>query len=102
MDDNLFDDLVESIKQAGAIKRGEIPYSRIHSIDSLEVKNIREKIHFSQREFASLLGISPRTLQQWEQGRRNPNGAARVLLEVANTHPEALLDTIKKLQPVSI
>jgi putative transcriptional regulator len=55
------------------------------------VKAIRKKIDLSQSAFAGLLGVSVRTLQEWEQGRRNPQGPAKALLRVADRHPEALL-----------
>jgi putative transcriptional regulator len=55
------------------------------------VKSIRAKIGLSQSAFAGLLGVSVRTLQEWEQGRRKPKGPAQALLRVANRHPEALL-----------
>ena len=55
------------------------------------VKAIREKIGLSQSAFAGLLGVSVRTLQEWEQGRRTPKGPAQALLRVADRHPEALL-----------
>jgi len=55
------------------------------------VNSIREKIGLSQSAFAGLLGVSVRTLQEWEQGRRNPKGPAQALLRVADRHPEALL-----------
>ncbi len=56
------------------------------------VADIREKTGLSQSEFAELLGVSVRTLQDWEQGRRAPSGAARTLLLIANKNPKALLD----------
>ena len=54
-------------------------------------KSIRDKMGLSQFAFAGLLGVSVRTLQEWEQGRRNPKGPAQALLRVADRHPEALL-----------
>jgi len=60
------------------------------------VRMIRESYHLSQEQFAALLGISVKTLQNWEQGRRRPRGPARVLLRVAAAHPEAVLDTLRK------
>ena len=51
----------------------------------------RQKLGLSQSKFAGLLGISPRTLHHWEQGTRRPSGAARVLLTIAGTHPEVVL-----------
>lgn len=56
-----------------------------------DVKTIRSRMGLSQSAFAGLLGISVRTLQDWEQGRRKPRGPAQALLRIANRHPEALL-----------
>ena len=56
------------------------------------VAEIREKTGLSQARFAELLGVSVRTLQDWEQGRRSPSGAARTLLLIASRNPRALLD----------
>jgi putative transcriptional regulator len=56
------------------------------------VTSIREKTGLSQSRFAELLGVSVRTLQEWEQGRRAPSGAARTLLLIAEKNPHALLD----------
>lgn len=56
------------------------------------VTEIREKTGLSQARFAELLGVSVRTLQDWEQGRRAPSGAARTLLKIADKNPQALLD----------
>lgn len=70
------------------IKRGE--YGRMVNIP--DVGDIREKTGLSQARFAALLGVSVRTLQDWEQGRRAPSGAARTLLLVADRNPRALLE----------
>src|SRR5712692_6675079 len=70
------------------IKRGE--YGRVINIP--DIASIREKTGLSQARFAQLLGVSVRTLQDWEQGRRAPSGAARTLLVVANKNPRVLLD----------
>ena len=56
-----------------------------------DVKKIREHLHLSQSAFAALMGVSIKTLQEWEQGRRKPSVPASALLRVANRHPEALL-----------
>lgn len=56
------------------------------------VSEIRQRVGLSQSRFAALLGVSVRTLQDWEQGRRAPSGAARTLLLIADKNPEALLD----------
>lgn len=57
-----------------------------------EVVRVRLKSGLSQAEFAAALGVSKRTLEQWEQGRREPTGAARQLLKIAERHPEVLLE----------
>lgn len=95
MKDDLFEELLVSLREAGAILRGAEP-SRRYSIPEPDVTAVRERYGLSQEKFALLLGISVKTLQNWEQGRRSPRGPARVLLRVAEEHPEALLDTVRK------
>lgn len=82
---NIGMEILEGIRE---IKRGE--YGRVTTIPS--VQSIREKTGLSQSQFAQLLGVSLRTLQEWEQGRRAPSGAARTLLLIAETNPSALLE----------
>jgi putative transcriptional regulator len=78
-------DLLESVKQ---MKRGEA--ARTTQVKLPEAAEARAKMGMSQAAFASLLGVSARTLQDWEQGRRSPTGAAKMLLRVAVAHPEVL------------
>jgi putative transcriptional regulator len=78
-------EILEGIRQ---IKRGE--HGRITNVPS--VATVREKTGLSQSKFAELLGVSVRTLQEWEQGRRAPSGAARTLLMIAAKNPRVLLD----------
>ena len=78
-------DLLESVKQ---IKRGET--ARTLQIKLPEAAEARAKMGLSQQAFTLLLGVSPRTLQDWEQGRRSPTGAAKTLLQVAVAHSEVL------------
>ncbi|MCB0082402.1 MAG: type II toxin-antitoxin system MqsA family antitoxin [Caldilineaceae bacterium] len=61
-----------------------------------DVKQIRGRYELSQSEFAALLGVNIKTLQNWEQGRRLPQGAARVLLLVADKHPDAVWDVVHR------
>ncbi|MDO9547477.1 MAG: helix-turn-helix domain-containing protein [Candidatus Marinimicrobia bacterium] len=75
--------------------RGEMEPGRSSQIEQSDVKFIREKYGLSQDKFAKLLGISASTLRNWEQGRRKPEGTARVLLRIALKHPEAVLDTVQ-------
>ena len=95
MNDDLFNELVASVKEGGAILRKERSASRSFEFEEPNVAAIREEYCLSQAKFAALLGISVRTLQNWEQGRRHPHGPARVLLRVAAHHPEAVLDVVK-------
>jgi putative transcriptional regulator len=95
MKDELFNQLVESVRQGGAILRGEARPSRVFEITAPDVKRIRTQYQLSQSEFAALIGISIGTLRNWEQGRRTPDGPARVLLQVAAKHPEAVWDVVR-------
>lgn len=81
---NIGAEILESVR---AIKRGE---GKRFEVEEPDVKVVREKSGLSQAAFAALLGVSPRTLQDWEQGRRRPTGPARSLLRIADLHPEAL------------
>ena len=79
----------ELLDGIAAIKKGKGKCKTVYLPSN--VKSIREKLDLSQSAFAGLLGVSVRTLQEWEQGRRNPKGPAQALLRVADRHPEALL-----------
>jgi putative transcriptional regulator len=70
------------------IKRGEV--GRVVTFPP--VAETRARVGLSQTEFARLLGVSVRTLQEWEQGRRAPSGPARMLLTIAHRNPRALLE----------
>lgn len=98
MKEELFQELVESVKEMGAIMRGEKEPERVFRFsetDAPDVAVLRARFGLSQEKFAVLLGISVGTLRNWEQGRRRPEGPARVLLQVAAKHPEAVLDTVR-------
>ena len=90
MKKELFNELVESIKEAGQIHRGEIRASREFAFEKQDVRAIREKLNKSQSQFARMIGVSISTLQNWEQGRRHPHGPARALLLVASKAPHVV------------
>lgn len=85
-----FDELIESVRQAGRIRRGEAKPSRVTVFAPVDVKAIRRRLGKSQSAFARMIGVSVSTLQNWEQGRRRPEGPARALLTVAAANPEAV------------
>jgi putative transcriptional regulator len=95
MKDEMFDELIASVKEGGAILSGEKEASRTFNLDPLDIKRIREGYNLTQAQFAVMLGISVSTLRNWEQGRRVPEGPAMVLLRVAEKHPEAVLDSVR-------
>jgi putative transcriptional regulator len=90
MNDNDFQKLVQSVKQAGKIRRGTMKASRITNFNPADVRAIRKKLDKSQSEFALMIGVSVATLQNWEQGRRRPEGPARALLKIAAENPTAV------------
>ena len=85
-----FDNLAESIREAGRIRRGEAALGRQIEFAPVDVKAIRRRLGQSQSEFAHMIGVSVATLRNWEQGRRRPEGPARALLKVAAANPEAV------------
>ncbi|HEX7192777.1 MAG TPA: NadS family protein [Thermoanaerobaculia bacterium] len=90
MKKQLFDDLVAGVREAGRIHRGEAKPSRRFVFKPEDVRHVREKLTKSQSEFARMIGVSVATLQNWEQGRREPKGPARALLVVASKAPAAV------------
>lgn len=94
MDEKLFNELTASIKEAGAIKRGEKRASRTFEFADVDVQSVRAKTGLSQSQFSALLGVSTATLQNWEQGRRRPTGPARALLTIVNARPQLVLKTL--------
>lgn len=94
MNEEEFQQLCESIRQAGEIKRGERKPSRVFTHGTPDAKAIRVRLGISQSRFAAIIGVSVRTLQNWEQGRRVPEGPARALLRVVDREPEAVLQAL--------
>ena len=83
--------MIESAKQALAFAKGKANHECVvHVPDEIDVKAIRERISLSQAEFANLFGLSKRTLEHWEHGRRIPSGPARAFLTVIAREPDAV------------
>jgi putative transcriptional regulator len=85
-----FDQLVESVREAGAIRGGVARPSRVFRFAPADVKAIRTKLGKSQAEFSLMIGVSVATLRNWEQGRRRPEGPALALLRVVSAAPKAV------------
>ena len=94
MKNELFEELLASIKEGGAISRGDIKPSRSFNFEEPDVQAIRKQYGLTQEKFAQMLSISVATLRNWEQGRRRPEGPARVLLLIAAKYPNAILATV--------
>lgn len=86
---NLGAELLESVREMKAGRAGHV-----HRVPVSAVTEARTRAGFSQQQFAQLLGVSARTLQEWEQGRRQPTGAARSLLTIAAKRPEVLREVL--------
>lgn len=91
MKEAAFKELLESVRQAGRIRRGEMRASRTYAFRPADVKAVRAKLGRSQTEFALMIGVSVATLRNWEQGRRMPEGPALALLRVAARDPDAVV-----------
>ena len=89
-----FKDLLTSIDQARKIHRVKLKPGRIFKFNPVVVKNIRKKFHVSQAEFAYMIGVSIDTLQNWEQGRRRPEGPALALLKIAEANPKMVMNAL--------
>jgi putative transcriptional regulator len=94
MKDDMFDELLESVKEMDKVAKGKKKPSRHFTFKEPEVKNIREKTGLSQIHFAQLIGVSKRTLENWEQGRRNPTGPARALLKIVESDPKGAVQAL--------
>lgn len=90
----LFNQLIESVKEAKKIIRGEIKPSRVFEIKNIDVKDVRKKTGLSQTDFAMTFGIPCKTLKNWEQHLRTPTGAALALLMIIKNDPEHALKAL--------
>jgi putative transcriptional regulator len=96
MDEKRFNKLVTGIKEAGKFLRGEIEPSRKFDFDMPEVKTIRQKTGLSQSQFAYLIGVKVKTLQDWEQERHKPTGTAAAVLTIVAHEPDVALRALRK------
>jgi len=87
---NLGAELLASVRQMKAGKVGHV-----HRVTVSGIAEARARSGLSRQRFAELLGVSPRTLQEWEQGRRHPSGAARSLLTIAARRPDVLREVFE-------
>ena len=90
----MFDELLESVREGGAILRGQTKPSRRFEVGPSGIRAIRERTSLSQSEFASLIGVSVKTLQNWEQDRRRPTGPAAALLRIIEYEPRLAVKAI--------
>jgi putative transcriptional regulator len=93
----MFQDLLGSVREAGAILRGEKKPSRRSVVRSSSVRVIRERTSLSQSEFAQLIGVSVKTVQNWEQDRRRPAGPAAALLSIIEHNPALAVKAIHRI-----
>ncbi len=93
----VFDDLKQGFEEAIAHAKGEKTQVRVHHFptpETVDVKAARKKLHMTQKDFASAFGISLDTIRNWETGRRDPEGPARVLITLIERNPQAVLDVL--------
>ena len=98
MDQELFDELLESVKEAGQIVKGRRRPSRTFVVEALDVRNIRENLNLSQYQFAALVHVSVKTLRNWEQGIRRPGGAAAALVTAIRNDPKNVIAALNANQ----
>ena len=95
MDNKMFDELMASIQEMDGIIKGQKKPTRRFEFPDPEVKAIRERMGVSQDKFAMILGVSKRTVENREQGRRHPTGAARSLLKIVEADPQHALEALR-------
>ena len=96
MNQSDFRDLVKSVRQAGRIRRRKARPSRATTFKPADVKAIRDSLGKSPPEFAMMIGVSVATLRNWEQGRRAPEEAAKILLRLIESQPKLVEREVKR------
>lgn len=92
-DGSVGSEIIRGLQNAIAYSKGQNRKVRVHSVrvpELVNVRTVRRRIGMSQGEFAAQFGINPATLRNWEQGRRQPEGPARVLLNIIAREPDAV------------
>ena len=95
MKKELFDDLLQSVRDGGAIMRGEMAPSRVFDFTPLDVKAIRERLNKSQHEFALMIGVSTSALQDWEKECCIPQRVARAVLKIVEKNPQEFVEVLE-------
>jgi putative transcriptional regulator len=88
-----FEKIMAGLDDAHAYAEGDTARGTAHQVQvaDVDITQLREKLGLSQNRFATLFGLSPRTVRNWEQGIRHPEGPARILLQVIDREPEAVM-----------
>lgn len=94
MKEKMFNELLKSVQEMDQIAKGKKKASRRFVFKDPRVKTIREETGLSQTQFARLIGVSKRTLENWEQGRRHPTGPARALLKIVESDPKSAVQAL--------
>lgn len=95
---NIGDEIISGMNAAIEYIRGNVGAAKIHKVEipnDIDVREIRESLKLSRKEFANSFGFSPRTLQHWEQGDRAPHGSARVLLLLLKREPATIAKILR-------
>ncbi|MEI6232174.1 MAG: helix-turn-helix domain-containing protein [Planctomycetota bacterium] len=96
MKKDAFELVLKSVREMKAIKKGTLAPAKQRVVSTPSVKELRGKLKMTQTRFASMVGVSVNTLQNWEQGRRNPVGPAKALLRIVAVRPDAVLEALNK------
>lgn len=98
----LGEQIIEGLEEALQYAKGHHQGQRVHKVaipEHVNVKAIRKRLRMSQREFSATFGFSIHSIRNWEQGKRRPEGAARVLLTVISKKPQAVIDALENRIP---
>ena len=94
MQKNDFNSMIKSLNQAVEIADGQRVAARVSTRETPDVRAVRKQLNLKRADLAEMLGVSPRTLESWEQGKRKPSGAASILLKIAMKNPSIVLEAL--------